>query len=325
MHIIVIVLLWGTITIYLSLNQILIKRKEGVIMRTNYFQEKIWRAKAAEDWYKRMDIQASDDTKTSVALSKIYPETFSNIRDIEDNSSLPIKDRILFIPMTTENAIFKFTNQYKSRKICALNFASYKHPGGMFFNGSSAQEESLCHVSNLYNILENFKKDFYIPNKARLNNSLYNSNLIYIPDVMFFNPSDDYNSCRCDIITCAAPNRKAAKKYHNVSDNAILEALIDRCYHVLLAAATNDADILILGAFGCGVFGNKSYEVAFIFGVLLNTVFKNMIKEVVFAIPEMNWHDRTLFVFESVIGEISKDKHSKKYGYIEGMIKKYDK
>ena len=31
--------------------------------------------------------------------------------------------------------------------------ASYKHPGGYFLGGSSAQEEALCHESNLYPIL----------------------------------------------------------------------------------------------------------------------------------------------------------------------------
>ena len=39
-------------------------------------------------------------------------------------------------------------------KIAVLNFASFKNPGGMFYNGSSAQEESLCHESFLYNVLK---------------------------------------------------------------------------------------------------------------------------------------------------------------------------
>lgn len=44
------------------------------------------------------------------------------------------------------SCLFGLTDRSKT---AILNYASYKHPGG----GSSAQEEALCHESNLYPIL----------------------------------------------------------------------------------------------------------------------------------------------------------------------------
>ena len=68
-------------------------------------------------------------------------------------------------------------------RVAILNFASYKNPGGMFLNGSIAQEEALCHASNgvLFEVLSSEKvfDAFYEQNRKMLNRALYHDNLLY--------------------------------------------------------------------------------------------------------------------------------------------------
>lgn len=42
------------------------------------------------------------------------------------------------------------------------NFASYKKPGGLYFQGVESQEESLCLESTLLPVIEAFKPTYYV-------------------------------------------------------------------------------------------------------------------------------------------------------------------
>ena len=87
------------------------------------------------------------------------------------------------------------------------------------------------------------------------------------------------------MITCAAPNKAAAQKYENVSDQANTEALKSRIQFVLDIAEKNEVKTLILGAYGCGVFGQDAKEVAGIFKEFLTTTHTSF-DTVVFAVPD---------------------------------------
>ena len=63
------------------------------------------------------------------------------------------------------------------------------------------------------------------------------------------------------------------------------EILKSRCRFVLEIAKENNIQTLILGAFGCGVFGQDPSAVATYFSELLTGDFKDCFHEVVFAIP----------------------------------------
>ena len=89
----------------------------------------------------------------------------------------------------------------------------------------------------------------------------------------------------CDVITCAAPNKSAAQKYCSVSNRENTEVLESRIKFVLDVAKHNHVETLILGAYGCGVFGQDAYEVASIFKKYLETSHK-CFRQVVFAIPK---------------------------------------
>lgn len=204
--------------------------------------------------------------------------------------------------MILDNYALSLSLNYLNDRVAALNFASYKHPGGMFMQGSSAQEESLCHNSILYNILEDFNDSYYKNNKKALNKGLYLNRALYTPDVLF-----DFGKakCFCDIITCAAPNISSLiRRYGRILNqdqlSEIYFTLKSRIQYILGIAAANNIATLILGAFGCGVFHNNPYDVAKIFKELLSTDFENTFKRVYFAIPDQKTY--------SIFKEIFKDK-----------------
>ena len=165
----------------------------------------------------------------------------------------------------------------KDGHVGILNFASYKNPGGGYLNGSYAQEEALCHVSTLYSVLCSQSR-FYNVNIHHLNNSLYTNRALYSPDIAFF--QEDYDKY-ADVITCAAPNRKAALK-KGISEEENEEALKSRIEFIYNIANENQIDTLILGAYGCGVFGQNPKKVA----ALFLEYAKGKVKTIIFAVPQ---------------------------------------
>ena len=230
------------------------------------------------------DPKVMDEVNESVRNSSIYPsqndEIFHLIHNLEKRYE---STRIEILAVDTVSAIFTERGKENEGTITALNFASYKNPGGKFLEGSNAQEEALCHESDLFNILVNFETDYYKPNVRRLNGGLYDSNLIYTPKVLFTrNLKDEY----ADVITCAAPNTRAARRWNHADYEECYEALVWRILHVLYAAADNQCDTLILGAFGCGVFGNDPSIVMTTFLYMLKNYFNGSFHKVIFAVPD---------------------------------------
>lgn len=164
------------------------------------------------------------------------------------------------VPLDVVSAIL---NEKDSPKMCVLNFASFKNPGCMFLEGSIAQEECLCHGSYLYNVLSSERlRPAYEYNRTCLNRSMYQNHAFYTPDVRFFK---DNTSRLCDVITCAAPNFSAAHRYCAVTKEENSRILRSRISFVLNVMAAQNVSCPILGAYGCGVFGQDPTEVAQIF------------------------------------------------------------
>lgn len=204
--------------------------------------------------------------------------------------------------MDTSSAIEKLSNDIAGKnyyKPCTvvLNFASFKNPGGMFINGSSAQEECLCHDSTLYNVLTAFDGDFYEYNRKHLHRGMYENRALISPEIPFRRGLENY---WVNVITCAAPNFSPGLRYGNVSKEENSKALDSRIKFMLDACGTYGADFLILGAWGCGVFKQDPYEVAELFKKhLLGS--KYMFKKVIFAIPTgQSKFNENFFAFSKV-------------------------
>lgn len=164
--------------------------------------------------------------------------------------------------------------------IGVLNFASFTSPGGGFLNGAHAQEEDLCHNSDLYERIS-LETDFYAYNIKHKNNGAYENRAIFSYDINFIDPDTDKEYV-VDVLTCAAPNKKTGS-YSDVTWNNS-EVLKSRIQFILNILQAEEVQIPILGAWGCGVFGQDPREVAALFKEELISGKYNF-EKVIFAIP----------------------------------------
>lgn len=171
--------------------------------------------------------------------------------------------------------------------LAVLDFASFVHPGGGYERGSLAQEEALCSESFLFNVL-NRNKDWYAENRRRnINCNLYRERALVAPAVRF---TRGKTHAYADVIVAAAPNADRARSEYNVKSDALERAMRERIRFVLAIADELGHEKLILGAYGCGVFGWDADTVATMFLDELASG-GHVAKEIVFAIPNVRYND----------------------------------
>ena len=172
-------------------------------------------------------------------------------------------------------------------KALALNFANAYRPGGGYLVGSRAQEESLCRCSTLYATLScEEARELYEYNRSHVNpeGSDY---MLLSPDVTVFREAPDLELLaepyKASVISYAAPNAYGEAES---LDPSALSALFARKIRNLLAVAWHFGyDALVLGAWGCGAFGNDAKRVADLFcDAIRGEGFGKLFKKIVFSI-----------------------------------------
>lgn len=245
------------------------------------------RSDIAKEHTKLMTDKYFDQISFSVQNTEIYDDkvsapSSSTIRPLDECEPIQV------IPCDTVSAIFK----YGSGTTTVLNFASFRHPGGGYIKGAMAQEEALCTESFLYNVLVEFQDSFYAKNNSFRCNSMYKNRALYSPSILFQKEQQQFS---CDVLTCAAPNRSGT----DVSTEENASVLDSRIKFVLDIALAHDPDVLILGAFGCGVFGQDPAQVASVFKKYLAAAdLPYHFKKVIFAIPDSR--NLNFSVFENI-------------------------
>ena len=167
-----------------------------------------------------------------------------------------------------------------------MNFANAHHPGGGFLLGANAQEEALCRCSTLYaSLTSRAASEMYQYNNSRIS-KVESDYMLLSPNVAVFRDEkcillESVNIM--GVITVPAPNRRGAAFL--ASKELIKETFIRRIRILLLAAANYGYKNLVLGAWGCGAFGNDPKDVAEYFKyVLIDEEYGKCFDEVCFAI-----------------------------------------
>lgn len=185
--------------------------------------------------------------------------------------------------------------------IACLVFASARNPGGGFLNGAQAQEESVARGSALYPCLR-AAGDFYAHHRAH-DDLRYSDRVIHSPAVPVFR--DDKGALLPEpypvsFLTAAAPNRSAILRNQPERAGDIPAALHRRAARVLHVAAAHGHRRLVLGAWGCGVFGNDPATVADAFLTALRD--NRYFDHVVFAVLDRQPGTPILAAFAEAFG-----------------------
>lgn len=238
------------------------------------------------------EVDWSDAVERAVASKRsLAPDA-----ELPEPSDAPASDlRVEVTNETTLGAARRLVDD--AQRPLALNFANGIHPGGAFLNGARAQEEVLCRSSALYATLEG--DPMYAHHAER---ELPDSTdwAILSPSVPVFRTDDGSTLAEpwpLDVITCAAPYAPA------VGQPESGDLLKRRIHRVLAIACAFGYRSLVLGAWGCGAFGNDPVRTAEDFRSALEGPFDGAFEHVVFAIADWSPERRFLGPFRDVFAE----------------------
>lgn len=196
-------------------------------------------------------------------------------------------------------AAVRLNKENPNAKITVMNFANAFYAGGGVENGSNAQEEALCRTSTLYPLIHRVTlRDSFYKHHKDLNSPKASDSLIYTEGVVICKsdtdlperlPSNEWVTV--DVITIAAPDLRQSSNVHfdlvnggtSMNNAELFGYHVKRAIHMLTCAAAKGADILVLGAFGCGAFKNNPEVVAKAYKAALET-FPKVFSKVEFAV-----------------------------------------
>ena len=203
---------------------------------------------------------------------------------------------------TSLNAASRLVNKQGFDGVLCLNFASAKNPGGGFLNGSQAQEESFARATGLYPCISQMMA-MYEKNR-NYSSCLYNDDMIYSPQVPVIRDDNDElldEPFLISILTVPAVNAGAVRKNGKKQEiNKIESTMLRRIEKLLSVGAINNYKVLVLGAWGCGVFQNNPDDIAryFHYHLLENPKFNGLFEKVVFAVLDNTKDENVVGAFK---------------------------
>eukprot|EP00759_Apiculatamorpha_spiralis_P046512 PhF_6_TR42853/c0_g1_i1/m.64907 len=176
---------------------------------------------------------------------------------------------------TLDAAQYALKNIPGCKHVAVLNFASDTNPGGGYkSNQRGTQEESNCRRSSLPLCLESAP----YPIGA--------TGVIYSPQVVVFrsNEKSGYtllpDPYHVGVISAALRQCDVTVPKQRIE-------LLTKIDGVLRCAVHNQHDCVVLGAWGCGAFGNDPKDIALAHSEIVNSyVGQNGLETVIFAIPK---------------------------------------
>ena len=169
------------------------------------------------------------------------------------------------------------TRKYLKENPCVLNMASKHTPGGGWLRGATAQEEMLCYRSGLYLSLSHFISRYPLADY----DAIYSRDVAVIrDDDMTLNIDGIYKVSFVSVAAVCQPT--LINGFMTMTD---VQRSAEKIRTMLRVAHLHHHKTLILGAFGCGAYGNPARQMAVIFRAVLNeSEFHAAFVRIVFAI-----------------------------------------
>ena len=228
---------------------------------------------------------------------------------IVNSDTLNVAARMSVRPFAVKRTAPTHRAKPEGTNVCVLNMGSAHRPGGGFLDGANSQEEFLCARTTLYTSLW----DSFYP--------LRDVSAIWSPDVLVFRNSE----------IDADDVQKRDRYFIDVISSSMLkfgEAMAEGCScgvsfcdrhrdlvvrkmrAVMRAAQMKGAEKLVLGAWGCGAYGNPVHEIAKAWRKVIvgaqrsrkpNVERWEGIKEITFAIPDQSMLREFELAFKDVL------------------------
>lgn len=217
----------------------------------------------------------------NVSLAKSYTKVYQ----LNKLDCLDWQKDVVFLNTTTVDAALKFRDN--SYDIVLLNFADAVKPGGEVDIGEETQEEHLCRCTTLYETLiqDDVFNEYYKPNRER-GDLIFNDALIRSPFVDIIRDGE-YNllekPCSVHVLSCPCIADKNGFEQN-------IETIRWRIHNILMYALDDygGESTIILGAWGCGDFGQKAENIGRLFAEELTEMYKfgHRFASIVFAVTD---------------------------------------
>ena len=254
----------------------------------------------------------NDISLSGLNLDEAHHETFVRLTEsaiartvVVDGSSLPVipvSSGVGFplIQFSQEDCLQvcdKLITSFPEQSVLLLSFASGTSPGGMYKGDRrqrmKSQEEHICAHTGLYECLISPQAaSYYASNRALkgMAKPLQSDLMVYSPDVPL--AMGQTRLVTVSIVSSPAVvassfriQRNMARHPEEETEQLIRSTMLGRIRGIFQLAISRQHSILVLGAFGCGVFANSPATIADCFAEAIRE-FASHFKVIVFSIVD---------------------------------------
>lgn len=218
-----------------------------------------------------------------------FQRGISTIYDLLSNIEIFSRFEFTYVEIINDD-VLNVTRQYATpdNKVLILNLASEICPGGGVAKGSMAQEEELFRRTNYFMYLP---RTFYPIPKT---NVIVTTNITVLKDGNYQDLSDRFTVSF--IAACAV--RKPVLTRNGMYCKDDYETMCQTIENIFKTAYLLGYDTLILGALGCGAFGNPPKMVSKIFNRYVR-MYDCCFKNIIFAV--LSTRDDNFDIFRNII------------------------